>query len=269
MGYIYKITNTVNRKCYIGVTTKDNPNERWMNHKSAIRANIGCPLLQKAVKKYGEDSFRFEVLIICFDQDVFKFENEYILKNNSMSPNGYNIAVGGIRGPSFLGKHHSDETKQVLSKKSREYHNRPEIKEQHRQRAIEINRKRNTGEILRKSEKWQKAVSEGRIGGHSNTEEAKKKISESLKEYYKKQKEAPNNQINIIKDKISETRRIKYGRKIVQYTKNGEMIASFGSIIEASKKVDNISACSIGHVLNGRAKTAGGFIWKYNEPKEV
>lgn len=68
---------------------------------------------------------------------------------------------------------------------------------------------------------------------------------------------------------MSETRRIKYGRKIVQYTKNGELIASFESIIEASEKEKNVSACSIGNVLNGRAKTAGGFIWKYNEPKEV
>ena len=269
MGYIYKITNMINKKAYIGVTTKDNPNERWMNHKSAIRANIGCPLLQKAVKKYGEESFKFEVLIICFDEDVFKFENEYILKNNSMSPNGYNIAVGGIRGPSFLGKHHSEDTKQILSKKSREYHNRPEIKEQHRQRAIEINSKRNTGEILRKSEKWQKAVREGRIGGHSNTEESKKKISESLKEYYKKQKEDPNGKINRNREKMSETRRRKYGSKVLQYTIDGGLITSFESIVEASEKVKNVSACSIGNVLNGRAKTAGGFIWKYNEPKEV
>ena len=263
MGYIYKIINTVNGKCYIGVTTKDNPNERWSNHKSSIRANIGCPFLQKAVKKYGEESFKFEVFIICFDEDVFKFENEYIVKYNSMSPNGYNVATGGIKGPSFLGKHHSEETKHILSKKSREYHNLPEIKEQHRKRAFEIN----IGELLKKSEKWQKAVREGRIGGHSNTEEAKKKISEGLKKYYKKQKETPNNQIN--KDKMRETRRIKYGKKILQYTKNGELIASFESIIEASEKEKNVSACSIGHVLNGRAKTAGGFIWKYNEPKEV
>ena len=75
-----KITNTVNGKCYIGVTTETNPNRRWMKHKSAIRANIGCPFLQKAVKKYGEESFKFEVLIICFDEDAFKFEPDYIKK---------------------------------------------------------------------------------------------------------------------------------------------------------------------------------------------
>ncbi len=33
MGYIYKITNTKNNKCYIGVTTKKDVNERWSAHK--------------------------------------------------------------------------------------------------------------------------------------------------------------------------------------------------------------------------------------------
>jgi group I intron endonuclease len=271
MGYIYKITNTVNSKCYIGVTTKENPNERWLSHKTAIRSNIGCPLLQKAVKKYGEESFKFEVLIICFNEDVFKFENDYIIKYNTMSPNGYNVAIGGIKGPSFLGKHHSEETKQIISKKSREYNNRPEIKEQHRQRAIELNKKRNTGELLRKSEKWQNAILEGRIGGHSKTAEGKKNISEGLKEYYKKRKEDPDYKktSNENREKMSEIRRKKYGKKVSQYTKEGQLIASFDSIIEAAEKEVNVSACSIGHVLNGRAKTAGGFVWKYTEPKDL
>jgi len=263
MGYIYKITNTVNGKCYIGVTTETNPNERWSNHKSAIRANIGCPLLQKAFKKYGEKSFIFEVLIICFNEDVFKFENEYIIKHNSMSPNGYNIAVGGIRGPSFLGKHHSDETKQILSKKSREYHNRPEIKEQHRQRAIEFNRTHDIGELLRKSEKWQKAISEGRIGGriggHSKTEESKKKISESLKKYYKHNTNSKKN--------ITETMRKVNGKKVSQYTKEGVFIASFDSIVEAAEK-NGLTRRNVQVCVSGHNKTAGGFIWKYMELKE-
>ena len=274
MGYIYKITNIVNGKCYIGVTTKENPNERWSNHKSAIRANSGCPFLQKAVKKYGEESFKFEVIIICFDEDTFKFENEYIIKYNSMSPNGYNVAVGGIRGPTFLGKHHSEETKKILSIKSREYHNRPEIKERHSQRAIEYNKTCNTGELLRNSEKWQQAVREGRIGGGNHgtsyTEESKKKISEGLKAYYKKRKEDSINkkEIYINREKISETRRKIYGRKVSQHTIDGTFVASFDSIIEAAEKCGfprrNIQAC-----VSGYNKTSGGFIWKHTEPKDL
>lgn len=270
MGYIYKITNIVNGKCYIGVTTKENPNERWSNHKSAIRANSGCPFLQKAVKKYGEDAFKFEVLIICFDKDVFKFENEYIIKYNSMSPNGYNVAVGGIRGPTFLGKHHSQETKKILSIKSREYHNRSDVKEQQKQRAIEFNKIRNTGELLRNSEKWQQAVREGRIGGHSCTEKSKKKISESLKEYYKKQQEDPINKkkVYVNLEKTREIMRKINGRKVSQYAIDGTFIASFDSIVEAAEKCGfprrNIQAC-----VSGYSKTSGGFIWKYTELKDL
>jgi group I intron endonuclease len=268
MGYIYKITNIVNGKCYIGVTTKENPNERWSNHKSAIRYDRGCPFLQKAVKKYGEESFKFEVLIICFDEDTFKFENEYIIKYNTMSPNGYNVAIGGIRGPSFLGKHHSEETKKILSIKSREYHNRPDIKEKHSQRAIEYNKTCNTSELLKNSEKWQQALREGRIGGHSKTEEGKKKISESLKEYYKTTNPHTKNKIKINGDKISKTRRKMYGRKVSQYAIDGSFIASFDSIVEASEKSGfprrNIQAC-----VSRCGKTSGGFVWKYTEPKEL
>jgi group I intron endonuclease len=193
MGYIYKITNTVNNKCYIGVTTATNPNERWRNHKSAIRANIGCPFLQTAFKKHGEDAFKFEVLIICFDEDVFKFENDYIVKYNSMIPNGYNAAEGGIRRPTFLGKTHTDETKKIMSEKSKEHNANQEVRDRARQNAIQFNATHNIGELMKKSEKWKKALAEGRIGAHSKTEEGKKKISEGLKEYYK------NNTVNLIK----------------------------------------------------------------------
>ena len=55
MGYIYKITNNISKKCYIGETKKNNPYLRWNEHKRKIEQGIGCPALQDAVKKYGID----------------------------------------------------------------------------------------------------------------------------------------------------------------------------------------------------------------------
>ncbi len=51
------------------------------------------------------------------------------------------------------------------------------------------------------------------------------------------------------------------GKKIIQYTTNGREIATYISINEASRKS---GACSttIGKVINGKARTAGGFLWK-------
>lgn len=255
MGYIYKITNIKNNKCYIGVTTKSNPNERWVAHKSSIKYGKGCPLLMKAFNKYGEDSFKFEVIIICFDDDVFKFEDEYIRKYNSASPNGYNVAEGGKIGMTFLGKKHSEETKKKIGKKSKEYCNRPEVKERARNVAIEFNRTHNIGELQRKSEKWQKALKEGRIGGKSGKrgEEIKNKISKTLKTYFE------NN-----RDKHSKIMTKVNGRKVMQYSNEGVYIASFDSILLASKTT-GIDRGAIQANTSGRTKSSGGFIWKYDE----
>ena len=51
MGFIYKIQNTITKKCYIGETKKSNPELRWNEHKRKIEKGIGCPALQDAVKK--------------------------------------------------------------------------------------------------------------------------------------------------------------------------------------------------------------------------
>jgi hypothetical protein len=175
----------------------------------------------KAFKKYGEESFKFEVLIICFDEDVFKFEPDYIVKYNTLSPNGYNVATGGKIGMSFLGKHHSEETKKIIGENSKKYNANPEVRERARRVAIEFNKTHNIADLQKKSEKWQKALAEGRVGGHAKTEEGRKNISEALKKYY-----ANNKYTEINRKKHSETMTKAIGRKISQYS-NDILIDSF------------------------------------------
>lgn len=130
MGYIYKITNQISKKCYIGVTKKNNPYIRWNEHKRKIEQGIGCPALQCAVKKYGIDNFTFEILIICFDEERYKFEIEYIKKYNSIAPNGYNLTKGG-EGGGFYGKKHSQKTINKISQVSKQkYIDNPQLKKE-------------------------------------------------------------------------------------------------------------------------------------------
>ena len=258
MGYIYKITNTINKKKYIGVTTRKNPYYRWMAHKSSIQKGKGCPLLMKAFNKYGESAFIFEVLIICFDEDVFKFESEYIKKYNSASPHGYNVAEGGNIGMSFLGKTHSEETKKKIGIKSKEYNNKPEVKERARNVVIQFNKTHDIGDLLRKSEKWKKAVEEGRIGGKKRDDETKKKISDGLKKYFE------NNGSPINKENHSKIMTKMNGRKISQYSKENKLLKTFDSILLASKYTE-IGRHGIQSNLSGRSKSSGGFIWKYSD----
>lgn len=130
MAYIYRILNKITKKCYIGETKCKDVNKRWNQHKQTIEINKGCPALRDAVKRYGIDNFEFSVLIICFDNERFKHEIEYIKKYNSVAPNGYNLTNGG-EGGGFQGKTHTEEVKNgIKNKLKQKYIDNPELKKQ-------------------------------------------------------------------------------------------------------------------------------------------
>ena len=94
MGYIYKITNTVNNKSYVGYTT--NPQARWSDHKYGR----GNKVVHQAIKKYGLEKFIFKVIA----EDTVDNEQQYINEHNTMYPNGYNLTEGGSLPPNHKGK---------------------------------------------------------------------------------------------------------------------------------------------------------------------
>jgi len=98
MGYIYKITNHLNNKCYIGYT--ENPEKRWIGHQH----KQGSKIVWQAIKKYGLPNFSFEVIA----KDTVDNENNYIIEHNSIAPNGYNITEGGGLPPNHKGKTYKD-----------------------------------------------------------------------------------------------------------------------------------------------------------------
>jgi group I intron endonuclease len=268
MGYIYKITNTVDGKGYVGVTTKTDAIERYKQHIYAIYYGNGCPVLGNAVKKYGKEAFKFEVLIICFDEDIYKYEQSYITKYNTMVPNGYNVQEGGKLVCSFAGRKHTEETKKILREKSKISSNTPEMKEIQRKSAIVLNEKWKRGEI---SEKWKQAIANRKNKHHIHhkpvdkvkQEEIKKKISEGLKAYYKKNEGQIGDKKDIdARKKHSIAMRKANGRKVNQYSKENIFIASYDSIMEAAEKC-NVNRQSIQANAARRTQTGHGFIWKY------
>lgn len=93
---IYKITNLINQKCYIGQST--NIQKRWTAHRSAAhnphnRAHYSSHLY-RAMRKYGIENFRFEILEECSVSLLNQKEREYIQKYNSCFA-GYNESLGG------------------------------------------------------------------------------------------------------------------------------------------------------------------------------
>lgn len=92
MGYIYKITNLINNKIYIGKTTAENPTRRWTEHKSKANKSPRTPI-EFAIKKYGYQNFKFEPILKSNNKNLPKLETKNILKYNTLSPNGYNLEI--------------------------------------------------------------------------------------------------------------------------------------------------------------------------------
>lgn len=90
-GVIYKITNKINNKVYIGQTTRSIKKRfsRHCNEKS-------CAAIHMAIKKYGKENFEITILQNCDNKkDLNKKEKYFIKYFNSKIPNGYNICSGG------------------------------------------------------------------------------------------------------------------------------------------------------------------------------
>lgn len=94
MGYIYKITNTVNNKVYIGQTIRA-IEERFSRHLAEARNHTNRPLYD-SMNHYGYDKFCVEQIVEAPDEQLNELEAFYISKYNSTDRFiGYNLTTGG------------------------------------------------------------------------------------------------------------------------------------------------------------------------------
>ena len=88
---VYKIQNNLNNKAYVGIT-KNSIEDRLKQHYK----NKKCSIISLALRKYGKENFTVEVLENCKTLDEANIlEIFYIIKHNTVSPNGYNLHTGG------------------------------------------------------------------------------------------------------------------------------------------------------------------------------
>lgn len=119
--YIYKTTNLLNGKIYIGLSTRSAKGHNW--YKGSGR------LILKAIDKYGKKNFSKEILEsnISDIEELKSLEKFYIKEYNSRDKDtGYNISPGGIRVPtkeaiekranSLRGQPHTEKRKRNISK---------------------------------------------------------------------------------------------------------------------------------------------------------
>ena len=88
MSFIYKITNLINNKIYIGLTTRTVEN-RWKEH---CRHN--SQMIDKAIEEFGKENFLFFSIEECEEEILYEREKYWIAYYNSFN-NGYNNTLGG------------------------------------------------------------------------------------------------------------------------------------------------------------------------------
>ena len=111
-GIIYKVTNLINGKCYIGQTT--NLAKRLVSHKKS-----NSSIFHKAIKKYGWINFSFEIVKECTSKEELNLMETFmiIIHKSHIKENGYNITWGGEGGDVFTNNPNKEKIREKMSKR--------------------------------------------------------------------------------------------------------------------------------------------------------
>lgn len=162
---IYKITNILNGKIYVGKHQTKDLNDGYMGSGKSIKF---------AIRKYGKQNFKKEILFI-FDNEIEMNakEKELITEDFVIRDDTYNIGIGGEGGPHFRGKTHGQYMKDINSSDTHREKISKGLKLYYQDNGIPT-------KGLKRSEEYKRKISECREG-KNHSEETKKSISDSLK----------------------------------------------------------------------------------------
>jgi group I intron endonuclease len=238
--FIYKITNLINNKIYIGRTIQK-LSYRWTQHKQSARN--GCNfILHRAIRKYGVENFIFEQIDTAINlTELLKKESFYIKELNSLKPNGYNILECDVQGPNFIPWNKGKKTSLLFD--------------------------------FKKFDRPSRSGTKNSFYGKHHTEESLQKMSNSHKKFFEKIEN--REKLSLIHKKrweSSEKREemaIKKGAKpfiIFKYS-TMEQLGTYTNANQCAKDFD-LWPSSICHVLNNRRKQTNGYTLKYIEQGE-
>lgn len=278
---IYKITNNINGKIYIGQSHYIEA--RWESHKrNAFYKNSSSYdfALYRAMRKYGIENFSFEIIEECQSEELNKREKYWIDFYNSYKQ-GYNMTLGGEGNLKIDYNQVLNLWKQGFSAGEisnalninpstltyiLKYLNIPS-KEIHKRQAL----------IMSKPVK-QYTLDGVYIATYKSAQEASEKYNITARNIqsvclrinqYKSAggfiwKYANDNtpiDVWVDRKKVLDSPQKK---KVYQYNLNMELINIYESTGEASKQT-NIKQQNISSYCRGKRNTAGGFIWRYDE----
>ena len=167
-GYVYKTTNLINGKIYIGQHKSESFDENYYGSGRYLR---------NAVNKYGIDKFSVEIIDVAQDKSALNLlEKKWIRFYRKRGCAMYNIANGGEGGDVFSGL--SDEDKRRRNDKLRKNSyfatlSLEESSEMHK-RAWETRRRNGNDKF---SEEYKRKISDGHKG-HIVSEKTRQKLSQ-------------------------------------------------------------------------------------------
>lgn len=264
---VYMHINKINNKKYIGITCKQNPEDRWGPNGSKYKKNQPC--FYRAIQKYGWENFDH----IIWAENLFEYEAKSIeialietYKTNISrwhdEAEGYNMTDGG---EGTKGHETSEETRRKMSEA---------LKGKYVGENASFYGKRHTEESKKKMSEAKKKMYVGEnhpFYGKNHTEEAKKKMSEARKGKYT----GENN--SFYGQKHSEETRAKMRKNHADFkggnhpkaravyqinNETDEIIARFDSSVDA-ERITGINHSHIIACCRGKQKTTGGFKWSY------
>lgn len=114
---VYKITNIINKKVYIGSTT-NSFYKRWQAYKNCYKNSVNKKFLT-AINKYGIENFTFSVIELVSDNTTRSREEYYIHMYNAVK-NGYNIKYTGCggNGGANKGKKYPLPSKELITRRA-------------------------------------------------------------------------------------------------------------------------------------------------------
>lgn len=266
MGVIYKITNTINNKIYIGQTVITEP-KRWQQHIWYAKndPNKDCVILCNAIRKYGAESFKREIIETVDNNLLNKQEQYWINYYNSCDKEiGYNISLGGEGCCKYSDEQilqtYVDANKNIAQAASISQISKETLS--HRLQSMGIITRPDTpieqytltGELIQTYETVAVASRETGIGSCIITDSKNKTAGGYI---WKRQ-----NDPTPIKEYVAQLSRFVPGMQAIeQYSLDGIYIQTYTSAAEASN-ITKINISSIKQAALGNQISAGNYLWR-------
>ena len=283
IGRVYLITNLVNDKRYVGITTRS-LKQRWYEHVSNKLSYVS--VLRKAISKYGKENFSIQLLEELLDtteKELQLRESFYIDKCNTFidGGQGYNLVKqsdaklifseslkkkmsekNSGEGNPFYGKHHNEESKKKIGGAVVDYSGskNPFFGKTH------------TEEARRKSSEWNKKYQSGENHprlGKTFTEASRAKMSLAQKGkrtgadnsfYGKHHTEKSKKLLSIAHKGIYDGGKNPFADRTIRRFKNTETNEEFVGIQSEFRIKYNFKPSSLCGLCKGRLKTLKGWM---------